>query len=93
MGSFVIMSKELNIFQVCHKGDLDRVKDLIESGVDVNFQGFGFQTPLFYAVEKCHLEITKYLLENGANPNSKNIMGETAAFIAACSYGDEKLVD
>lgn len=89
MGSFVIMSKELNIFEACHKGDLDRVKELIESyRVDVNFQGFGFQTPLFYAVEKCHLEITKYLLESGANPNSKNIMGETVAFTAARSKLD-----
>lgn len=88
MGSFVIMSKELNIFQACHKGDLDRVKFLIESGVDVNSQFPEAQTPLFYAVEKCHLEITKYLLENGANPNSKNIMEETAAFIAARSRLD-----
>ncbi len=47
-------------------GDLDAVKQLIESGVDVNSKTRYSATALSFAAEKGHLEIVKYLVEGGA---------------------------
>ena len=62
------------------EGDIDKVKELIENGADINAfdEDLSF-TPLHYAVTEKHIEVVKYLLSKGANVNAhqEEKIGET----------------
>ncbi|KMK51393.1 hypothetical protein RO21_06705 [[Actinobacillus] muris] len=63
--------------QAIYQNDLSKVKRLIAQGVNVNTQPANNQgfTYLMYAVFlKDRFEITKYLLENGADPNQISVV-------------------
>jgi ankyrin repeat protein len=64
------------------EGDLDSVKELVESGENINEQNDQGYTPLHEAVKGNYLKIANYLIENGADPHIKNNKGETALMIA-----------
>ena len=62
------------------KGDLDRVKALVESGYDVNAFDDGLSlTALHYAARAENIEVMKYLLSVGADVNAheEDKIGET----------------
>lgn len=67
------------------KGDLDRVKMLIEKGEDVNKSGNkGIGTPLIEAIETNHMPIVKYLVEEaGADIEAASNLGDTPLYVAA----------
>ncbi|XP_065583958.1 putative ankyrin repeat protein RF_0381 [Artemia franciscana] len=56
-------------------GNLDMCQRLISRGVSVNALNSEGTTAIYYAVISHELDVTRYLLENGANPNAK--CGET----------------
>lgn len=73
------------------EGDLDRVKELVENGYDVNVFDVGLSlTPLHYAAKGGHLEVAKFLLSVGADVNAhdEEKVGETPLGEVAgnCSY-------
>ena len=53
-------------------GDLNRVKELIEQGVDIETKDEKGDTPLMNASIKNRLNVVKYLVENGANVHAEN---------------------
>ena len=55
------------------------VRNLVESGSDVNVVADDGSTPLHAAVVKGRLEVVRVLLELGADPNLRNASGDTAA--------------
>jgi len=59
-------------------GDIEKTENLIKQGIDVNVRvrSHGI-TPLCYAK---NVEIAKLLIENGADVNAKNNVGETPLF-------------
>ncbi len=52
---------------------LDRMKQLITEGADVNFSGSQLSTPLYKALEKGNAEAVKLLLEFGAKVRPEDI--------------------
>jgi len=60
-------------------GNIARVIELVESGVDIDAFDDLERTALHYAVEIEHFQIAQYLIENGANVNAQNLdkIGET----------------
>jgi ankyrin repeat protein len=73
------------------EGDLQRVKELVENGYDVNaFDGALSFTPLHYAVKAENIELVRYLLSVGADVNAREVdkIGETplGTVAASCSY-------
>ncbi|XP_078666144.1 uncharacterized protein LOC144908438 [Branchiostoma floridae x Branchiostoma belcheri] len=58
-------------------GDEDRVKTLLQAGVQVNTENSEGETPLWGAVRGGHSNIVKLLLQKGANPNTVDINGST----------------
>ncbi|MFC2124625.1 ankyrin repeat domain-containing protein [Bacteroidota bacterium] len=71
--------------------DLDKVKSLIETGVDINFQydadGSG-TTPLMMACMYNFADIAKYLLDKGADVSIISNRGTTALMGAAAVSGE-----
>jgi ankyrin repeat protein len=53
------------------------VRQLLESGADVNAQDQNHASPLFLAAERHLVDIARILLQHGAVPNIKNIKGKT----------------
>lgn len=80
-----------SLVSACGNGDLEAVKVLIARGADVNEipKGMGYLTPLMWAGD--NMEIVDYLLEHGADPNKKDIRGQTA-LIRAIGMGNTNLV-
>ena len=78
-------------------GDLEKVKELIDNGYDVNaFDADLSLTPLHYAVRGEFIEVSKYLLLNGAdiNAHEEDKIGETPLgdVAATCCYEMAKLL-
>ena len=75
----------------CEKGHMDDVKTFIDDGMQVNEKGYDSEaygnkcTPLMAAAWKEHLQIVKYLIKNGADPNIADSSGKNALHLAAGS--------
>src|SRR5689334_16571030 len=82
-----------DLCNACDKGYLQKVKDWLAQGVDINNTSKEWdddnkrdieQTPLYYAAWKGHLEIVRVLLESGAQVNKGRIdIRATPLWIAA----------
>ncbi|KFA79503.1 hypothetical protein S40288_05370 [Stachybotrys chartarum IBT 40288] len=64
--------------------------DLLKHGFDVNAT-FNQASPLHLAIERIHIDISKLLLEQGANPNARDLYHRTPLHLA-CSLGLEAVV-
>ncbi len=63
----------MNIFKATKKGDYERVKELLDNGVDVNIvDNCENNTPLHYASAQGYIKIARLLIERGANINALN---------------------
>jgi len=77
------------------KQRFDIARQFIASGVDVNYQYplsrnyADGMTPLLYASKWNNFEITRLLVENGANINARAVDGNTALSIAAANGNSE----
>ena len=77
------------------KGDLAKVKQLVEIGVDVNKKDERGTTPLMYAILFNQPQIAAYLIRNGADCNAKDVKGNSISDYAEKSKSEEiiKLVN
>ena len=66
------------LMAAANKGDLAKVKDLVEKGAYPNFHDAGGSTPLIEAVYGGHAEVVKFLLEKGADANARKNDGAAA---------------
>ena len=74
----------MNLYQAAYKGNLDKVRSLINSGADVNpADELGVTTPLWAAAQNGHLEVTRLLLDRGANANLAGEVGANLLWAAA----------
>ncbi len=63
-------------------GDLTSVKMAVDDGADVNLEIEGHGGSLLGATQSGNIKLVSYLLEKGANPNTKNLSGMTPLSIA-----------
>ena len=69
------------LHKAARDGNLKNIQKLIEKGVDINERTTsGNSTALHFAVNNDRTEIVKELLNNGADPNIKDIRGRTPIF-------------
>ncbi|KAI7851420.1 ankyrin repeat-containing domain protein [Circinella umbellata] len=71
-----------NLWIAAGDGQLDRVKELIESGIDVNSHDEYGYTALHAAVSYNQKEILDYLLEKGGNINIEDFEKDTPLYVA-----------
>ena len=84
-----IYSQESELSSKASAGDIDAVKALVESGVNIDVQGktYGY-TPLLSACEHNYIDMVRYLLSKGADPNIRAKDGSTAIIRAAGNAPD-----
>ena len=80
-----------DIFTYIDNGDIQLVKNYINSGYDLNIQDNYSDTPLIYAAINNNCKIVELLLNAGADPNKKNNNGGTA-LIRATYYNNVEVV-
>lgn len=71
------------LMKAAGKGDLARVKELVEGGADVNEVRRDNQTALIAAAQSGHEKVALYLVKKGADVNMTNAYGWTALSQAA----------
>ncbi|GFP94771.1 acyl-coa-binding domain-containing protein 1 [Phtheirospermum japonicum] len=65
------------------EGDEEKLLKCIESGVPLNLKDSEGHTPLHWAVDRGHLNVTTLLLDKNADVNAKDNDGQTALHYAA----------
>jgi ankyrin repeat protein len=73
---------EVEMLEVAAKGDNARIKELLNSGVDVNMRGNDRNTPIMEAAYGMHLDTVKLLLDHGADLSAKKNDGANPAGLA-----------
>lgn len=78
-----VLEEGLTDIMVCAAdGNLERIRELVEYGGDVNARSISGTTALMYAARNNHLAIIEFLLAAGADPNVKSDKRSTATDIA-----------
>lgn len=80
-----------NFIHAVRFDDIEKVKELINSGVDINYQDSRGDNALFIAIEINNNEIAKLLLHHGIDFNCKNRDGDTPLMMA-CEEENKELV-
>lgn len=73
----------LLLLEAAGRGDLERVKELVAAGADVNVRSLNGWTPLIYASLGSQREMVEVLLRAGAGVNTQADDGSTALIKAA----------
>jgi len=73
------------------EGNIEKIKESIANGVDVNLQNNEGITALRWASENGHLEVVKYLVANEADINICSIDDETSLKMSSL-YGHLEVV-
>jgi hypothetical protein len=71
------------LFLAAGDGDVDRAKEALSKGADVNYQDRQGHSPLHAAVFNSRDIMITFLLEQGADVNVKNRVGETPLMLVA----------
>ena len=58
-----------DLLAATRKGDLAKVKALLDQGASVNSKSAYGQTPLFFACDRGYVDIAKLLIDRGADVN------------------------
>ena len=74
---------DVDIVDRASAGWLQKVKESLDLGVDINFQNAMEYTALIGASQDGQIDVVKYLVENGADINIKNHWGHTALMVAS----------
>ena len=77
----------MELIDAAYFNDIDRVRELLDSGVNPNTKNNWGQTPLMLALYKGDTEIVRLLLQHGADPNSKNRDGGDTLLMDASRLG------
>lgn len=74
------------MFKGVEDGDYHLVEYHLKNGIDPNYQHPEFlASALVESIRKNHLDITRLLLENGADPNIKEVFGGDTPLSVASS--------
>jgi ankyrin repeat protein len=73
------------LFNAVKQGDLQKVRDCLRKGTNVNAKNTAHETPLHIAAEKSYKDIVQTLLENGANIEEQDIIAWTPLHLAAAN--------
>ena len=76
--------KEYPIIQAIHDCDKDKILDMMHKGWNVNSTGKYGMSYLLYAIWEHNYDMTKFLLENGADPNFVSVFWDETPEETVC---------
>lgn len=79
-------------FKAIEDADLATIKTMLQAGTSSNSLNAKRESALEVAVKKGYTGVVRLLLENGANPNYRDIYHETILTIAAAACYDEPTI-
>jgi ankyrin repeat protein len=82
---------EQKLFLAVKDNNIDKVEDIISSGVDINYQNKDGQTALFIAASNNYYFIVSLLIKNSINIHIKDYMGYEAYWYAYKNNSIESL--
>ena len=75
--------EKTKIFTVAQIGDIDKMKEMLDSGMDVNTRHPNDACgPLIFAITGGQIKMVQFLIERGAYVNDKTKEGKSALFWA-----------
>lgn len=77
----VDIDPRVNLMYLANEGDLDGIKELLNSGIDVNFRDIDNRTALHISACQGKSEVVELLLSRGASVDSKDRWGSTVALL------------
>lgn len=66
-GTISITTKVWEILKASYNGDLQKVKELVYKCSDLIYAQYNYSPPIHFAVREGHVDLVKYLLDNGAH--------------------------
>ena len=82
-----------DLHEAVQSGNLDRVKEQVAQGADVNQRDVLGATPLHDASWSGHLEIAQYLIEHGADVNARHAEGGSTPLAYAVIKNDYPMAE
>jgi ankyrin repeat protein len=79
------------LLDAAERGDLERVRELLDKGVDIYYADGWSGTAMFYAAANCHTKIVELLLARGVDINRGYRMNKTP-LICAAQFGCNETV-
>jgi uncharacterized protein len=75
----------IDIFSSCYYSDIESVKDLLKSGIDINIKNYLDQTPIMFSVINYNPKLFDLLIMHKANIKLKDKFGRSILFYAKLS--------
>ena len=89
-----ISKKVLDLMEAAKNGDIQKARELINKGIDVNIEdGTYGKTPLMWASGRGQREMCEFLLSNGAEINHQTNPNRETALMHACHIGNKEIVE
>ena len=86
MGNAHVFSREMSVWAAAEKGDLDGVKAAVENGADIEKRGGRWKgAGLHYACWGGYFSMVDYLIQRGAEVNSRDKKGWLPIHCACCN--------
>jgi ankyrin repeat protein len=79
----LFLNNNEQLIESVKKGDKQRVKELLDQGINSNVEDKNGQSPLHWAASNGTKEITQILIDHGASVNTTNNIGSTPLHMAA----------
>lgn len=73
------IAPEVRLMYLANERDLDGIKELLDSGIDVNFRDIDNRTALHVAACQGFVDVIGLLIERGADVNTKDRWGSTVS--------------
>ena len=79
------------LLEAARSGNLERITQIVDSGVDINSKTEYGSTALFFACDRGHLEVVKYLLKTGAEVDAKDSFYNATPLTWAQANGHDEI--
>ncbi|RVW79042.1 Integrin-linked protein kinase 1 [Vitis vinifera] len=81
----------VRLMYLANEGDLEGLRELLDSGMDVNFRDIDNRTALHVAACQGFSDVVEFLLKNGAEIDLEDRWGSTASVSCLCLHNVDKI--
>ena len=82
----IVIDPGIKLMYLANDGDSDGIRELLDSGTDVNFHDTDGRTSLHVASCQGRLDVVELLLERGADVDVQDRWGSTVSFRILCFW-------